>query len=72
MVPIAIDRGDQLRQGYTSLAGDFLQAVPELIFKADAGLVPAITIERFETRDFTVSPPRMTTRLYHGVSATGL
>src|SRR5262249_42621746 len=40
MLTIAIDPGDQLRKGHAALAGDFLQAVPELVFKADAGLVP--------------------------------
>src|SRR5262249_19105111 len=39
MFAIAIDRGDQRPQGHVALAGDFLQAVPELVFNADAGLV---------------------------------
>ena len=39
MLPIGVDRADQLRQGHVALAGDLLQAVPELVFKADARLV---------------------------------
>jgi hypothetical protein len=39
MLTIAIDRGDQRRKGHAALAGDLLQTVPELGFKADAGLV---------------------------------
>jgi len=39
MLPIGIDRPDQLLQGHVALAGDLLQAVPELIFKTDARLV---------------------------------
>ncbi len=39
MLTIAIDCGDQLLQGDVAPAGDLLQAVPELVFKADAGLV---------------------------------
>src|SRR6266496_475215 len=39
MLPIGIDRADQLLQGHVALAGDLLQAVPELVFKADARLV---------------------------------
>jgi hypothetical protein len=34
MLTIAIDRADQLRQGHVPLAGDLLQTVPELVFKA--------------------------------------
>jgi hypothetical protein len=36
MVPIGINRGDQLCQGHATRPGDFLEAVPELVFKADA------------------------------------
>src|SRR5262245_6793746 len=39
MLTVAIDRGDQRPQGHVALAGDLLQAVPELVFNADAGLV---------------------------------
>src|SRR6516164_1792199 len=39
MLTIAIDCGDQRPKGHTSLYGDLLQTVPELVFKADAGLV---------------------------------
>jgi len=39
MFAIAIDCGDQRRQGHAALAGNLLQTVPELVFKADARLV---------------------------------
>jgi hypothetical protein len=57
MVPIGIDPGDQLCQGHAALVGDFLQAVPEQVFKADAGLVPCNNNRTFGN---TLSPPRMT------------
>ena len=40
MSTIGIDRGDQLRKGHAALTGDLLQTVPELVFEADARLVP--------------------------------
>src|SRR5262245_51935390 len=40
MLTIAIDPGDQLRKGHASLASDLFHALPELVFKADASLVP--------------------------------
>ena len=39
MFAIAIDCSDQRPKGNASLDGDLLQAIPELAFKADAGLV---------------------------------
>src|SRR5215471_11957585 len=39
MLPIRVDCRDQVRQGLVPLPGDLLQAAPEPIFKADAGLV---------------------------------
>src|SRR5262245_17251449 len=39
MFTIAIDCGDQRPKGHAALAGDLLQTVPELVFKADARLV---------------------------------
>src|SRR6266436_6677293 len=39
MVPIGIDCGDQRPKGRAALAGNLLQTVPELVFKADARLV---------------------------------
>ena len=39
MFAICVNRADQLPQGHASLAGDFLEAVPELVFKADARLI---------------------------------
>jgi hypothetical protein len=37
MFAIAIDCSDQRPKGRAALAGDLLQTVPELVFKADAG-----------------------------------
>jgi len=54
---VAIDCGDQFRNSHAARAGDLLQTVPELIFKADARLV-AMTTDRFETGDFMASPSR--------------
>jgi hypothetical protein len=39
MLTIGIDCGDQRPKGHAALAGDLLQTVPELVFKADARLV---------------------------------
>src|SRR5215467_6904554 len=39
MTPPGIDRGDQLRQGHVSPAGDFLQALPECIFETNTRFV---------------------------------
>src|SRR6266481_7283569 len=39
MLTVAIDCGDQRRNGHAALAGDLPQTVPELVFNADAGLV---------------------------------
>src|SRR6516225_2734980 len=39
MLTLGVDCGDQLRKGHAALAGDLLQTVPELVYKADARLV---------------------------------
>jgi hypothetical protein len=39
MFTVAIDRDHQLWNSHTALARDLFQTVPELVFKADAGLV---------------------------------
>lgn len=52
MVAIGVDLGDQLRQGDVTLGGDFLQAVPEHVFKADTGLVPGNDNRALENRRF--------------------
>src|SRR5882762_3044691 len=38
---VGVDRGNQLRQGRVALAGDLLEAIPERVLEADAGLVAA-------------------------------
>src|SRR5262245_28158509 len=40
MVPICVNPANQLPQGHAALGGDLPEAVPKLVFKADAGLVP--------------------------------
>jgi hypothetical protein len=51
-MPTLRNRADQLPQGHASLAGDFLEAVPELVFKADAGLVPCNNYRALPNRRF--------------------
>ena len=48
MLTIGIDCGDQLRNGHATLAGDLLQTVPELAFKADARLVACNSVAKFK------------------------
>ena len=56
MVPICVNRTHQLPYGHASLAGDFLEALPELVFKADARLIACNEIERLRTEDFVACP----------------
>ena len=67
MLTIAIDCGDQLHKGRAALAGDLLQTVPELVFKADAGLV-ACNDNRAASKPETsrLLPPRTNQRYYNG------
>src|SRR6266700_2051658 len=65
MLTIAIDCGDQRPKGHVALAGDLLQAVPELVFKADARLVACNdnrALRNQRLHDFL--PPRMSHRYY--------
>jgi hypothetical protein len=39
MLTISIYRGDQRSKAHAAFDGDFFQTIPELVFKADAGLV---------------------------------
>ena len=39
LLPIGVDRGDQIGQGHIAVVGDFLEALPERIFETDARLV---------------------------------
>jgi len=50
MFATAIDRGDQLRKGHASLVSDLFQALPELVFKADARLVACNDNRALENR----------------------
>src|SRR6516162_4789298 len=50
MFAFAIDCGDQLRNGHATLAGNLLQTVPELVFKADARLVACNNNRALENR----------------------
>jgi hypothetical protein len=38
MLTISIYRGDQRSKAHVALDGDLFQTIPELVFKADAGL----------------------------------
>src|SRR6516164_7556720 len=63
MLTIAIDCGDQLRNGHAALAGDLLQTVPELVFKAHARLVAALTNRALRNRRLhSFSPPQRRNR----------
>src|SRR6516165_563126 len=63
MLTIAIDCGDQLRNGHAALAGDLLQTVPELLFKAHARLVAALTNRALRNRRLhSFSPPQRRNR----------
>src|SRR5258708_7118624 len=64
MVTIAIDRDDQLRKGHAALAGDFLQTVPELVFKADACLVACNDNRTLRNRRLQDFLPQMSHRYY--------
>jgi hypothetical protein len=55
MVPIGINRGDQLCQGHATLAGDFLEALPESS-RLTLVLWPEMSIERLKTEDFMPFP----------------
>src|SRR6266446_5497552 len=59
MLTIAIDCGDQRRNGHAALAGDLLQTVPELVFNADAGLVACNDNRALRNRRLQASPPQM-------------
>jgi hypothetical protein len=61
MLTIAIDRGDQLRKGHAALSFKLFQKSSSRLTLV---LWPAMTIERFETGDFTTSPPRISHRYY--------
>src|SRR6516164_347120 len=63
MFAFAIDCGDQLRNGHATLAGNLLQTVPELVFKADARLVACNDNRAFRNRRLhSFSPPQMSHR----------
>src|SRR6516165_10242296 len=63
MLPVAIDCGDQLRKGHATLAGNLLQTVPELVFKADARLVACNDNRALRNRRLhSFSPPQMSHR----------
>ena len=52
-----VDLGNQFRQRHLSSMCDFLQVIPEGIFKADAGLVPIDHDGAFNDRRFHEGPP---------------
>jgi hypothetical protein len=56
VLPIDVYFTDQLGQSHVARASDIRQALPELVFKTDARLVPPITTDRLEIGDFMASP----------------
>src|SRR6516165_10677974 len=64
MFAIAIDCGDQRRKGRATLAGDLLQTVPELVFKADARLVACNDNRALRNRRLHGFCPRISHRYY--------
>src|SRR5215471_1002259 len=64
MLTIAIDCGDQRPKGHAALAGDLLQTVPELVFKADARLVAFNDNRALRNRRLHGFSPRISHRYY--------
>src|SRR5262249_18089174 len=57
---VAVDRGDNLRQGRVAARRDLLQAAPEWLLEADAGLVPGNDNGAFDHQGFhRPSPDRI-------------
>ena len=61
MFAIVIDCGDQRRKGRATLAGDLLQTVPELVFKADARLVACNDKRALRNRRLPLRNPSLIT-----------
>jgi len=58
LVARAVDLGDQFRQRHLLQMRNFFQVRPELIFKADAGLVSVNDDRTFDDRGFHEGPPK--------------
>jgi hypothetical protein len=56
LFPRQVDLGNQFRQRHLPSMRDFLQVIPEGIFKADAGLVPIDHDGAFNDRGFHEGP----------------
>src|SRR5262249_16496051 len=57
VLPLGIDRGDEVRQGHVAAAGDLLEPLPERILEADAGFVTSDDNGAFDDRRFHCSSP---------------
>src|SRR5262249_57050133 len=57
VLPLGIDRGDEVRQGHVAPAGDLLEPLPERILEADAGFVTSDDNGAFDDRRFHCSSP---------------
>src|ERR1700745_2474879 len=57
MLPLGIDRGEEIGQRHVAPAGDLLEALPERILKAQAGLVTSDDDGAFDDRRFHRSSP---------------
>src|SRR5947209_19246008 len=57
VLPLGIDRGDEVRQGHVAPAGDLLEPLPERILEADAGFVTSDDNGAFDDRRFHRSSP---------------
>src|SRR5262249_1741113 len=57
VLPLGIDRGDEVRQGHVAPAGDLLEPLPERILEADAGLVTSDDNGALDDRRFHRSSP---------------
>src|SRR5258708_18872326 len=57
VLPLGIDRGDEIGQRHVAPAGDLLEALPERILKADTGLVASDDDGAFDDRRFHRSSP---------------
>src|SRR5262249_40222780 len=57
VLPLGIDRGDEVRQGHVAPGGDLLEPLPERILEADAGFVTSDDNGAFDDRRFHCSSP---------------
>jgi hypothetical protein len=66
MLTISIYRGDQRFKAHAAFDGDLRQTLPELVFKADAGLVVFDSNRALRNRNVRASLPQMCHRSIWG------